>query len=105
MKVGNIKKAATVKIFLRLSFKNTQLLFLWKVLFNIIMRQILIDGFWELHKNMNCAFPLKKDLEYNRSITEFYNGNDDNVIAAELQLTKTRSTSFYKEQSFIASSC
>ena len=61
--------------------------------------------FGELHKNMNCAFPLKKDLEYNRSITEFYNGNDDNVIAAELQLTKTRPTSFYKEQSFIASSC
>ena len=46
MKVGNIKKAATVKRFFRLSFKNTQLLFLWKVFLNIIMRQILIDGFW-----------------------------------------------------------
>ena len=28
------------------------------VLFNIFMRQTLTDDFWELHKNMNCAFPL-----------------------------------------------
>ena len=60
MKVGNIKKPAAVKRFFRLSFKNTQLLFLWKVLFNIIMRQLLNDDFWELHKNMNCEFPLKR---------------------------------------------
>ena len=30
------------------------------VLFNIFMRQTLTDDFWELHKNMNCAFPLSK---------------------------------------------
>ena len=28
-------------------------------LFNIFMRQTLTDDFWELHKNMNCVFPLK----------------------------------------------
>ena len=35
-----------------------------------------------------------------RPITKFYNGDDVNVIAAELRLTKTRPTSFYKKQSF-----
>ena len=39
--------------------KNTQLLFLWTVLYNIFMRQTLTDDFWGLHKNMNCTFPLK----------------------------------------------
>ena len=33
----------------------------------------------------------------NRAITKFYNSNDVNVIALELQLIKTRPTSFYKE--------
>ena len=28
------------------------------VLFNIFLRQTLIDDLWGLHKNMNCAFPL-----------------------------------------------
>ena len=37
----------------------------------------------------------------NRPITEFYNGDDVNMIAAELCLTKTRPTSFDKKQSFI----
>ena len=31
-------------------------------------------------------------------ITKFYNGNDVNVIEAELQITKTRPNSFYKKQ-------
>ena len=59
MEVGNITKAATFKSFLHLSYKNTQLLFFVTVLFNIFMRQTLTDNFWGLHKNMNCAFPLK----------------------------------------------
>ena len=58
MEVGNITKAATFKSFLHPSYKNTQLLFLVTVLFNIFMRQTLTDDFWGLHKNMNCAFPL-----------------------------------------------
>ena len=33
----------------------------------------------------------------NRPITNFDNGNDVNVIAAELRLTQTRLTSFYKK--------
>ena len=59
MKVENNTKAATFKSFLHLSYKNTPLHFLWTVLFNIFMRQTLSDDFWGLHKNMNCAFPLK----------------------------------------------
>ena len=38
----------------------------------------------------------------NRStIDKFYNGNEVNVIAAELRLTKTRPTSFYKKHIFL----
>ena len=33
----------------------------------------------------------------NRSTTEFYNGDDINVVVAELRLTKTRPTSFNKK--------
>ena len=40
-------------------------------------------------------FPYEKIL--NRPITEFYNGDDINVIAAKLRLTKPRPTSFRKE--------
>ena len=59
MEVRNITKAATFKSFLRLSYKNTQLLFFVTVLFNIFMRQTLSDDFWGLRKNMNCAFPFR----------------------------------------------
>ena len=58
MEVGNIAKAATFKSFLHLSYENTHYFFV-TVLFNIFMRQTLTDDFWEIHKNMNCAFPLK----------------------------------------------
>ena len=37
----------------------------------------------------------------NRPITKFYNGDDVNVIAAELRLTKTRPTSFYKKHNLL----
>ena len=60
MEIGNITKAATFKSFLRLSYKNTKLLYFVTVLFNIFMRQTLTDDFSGLHKNMNCAFPLNK---------------------------------------------
>ena len=58
MEVENIIKSATFKSFLHLSNKNTQLLFFVAVLFNIFIRQTLIDDFLGSHKNMNCAFPL-----------------------------------------------
>ena len=58
MEVGNIKRAAIFKSFLDRSYKNTQLLILWTVLFNIFMRQTVTDDFWGLHKNMNRTFPL-----------------------------------------------
>ena len=34
--------------------------FLVTVLFNVFMRQTLIDDIWGLHKNMNCTFPSKQ---------------------------------------------
>ena len=37
----------------------------------------------------------------NRPITKFYNGDDVNVIAAELRLTKTRPTSFNKKHNLL----
>ena len=61
IEVGNITKATTFESFLYLSYKNTQLLVSKTVLFNIFMRQTLTNNFCELHKIMNCAFPLRKD--------------------------------------------
>ena len=40
-----------------------------RVLFNIFMRQKLADDFLGLHKNMNCAFPLKFALFNQGSLT------------------------------------
>ena len=50
MEVGNITKTATFKSFLHLIYENSQLLFCVTVLFNIFMRQTLINDFWGLHK-------------------------------------------------------
>ena len=50
IKVGNVTKAANFKSFLHLSYKNTELLFLW---------QCFLILSWDKHKNMNCAFPLR----------------------------------------------
>ena len=41
------------------------------VLVNIFMRPTLTHDFWGLHKNTNCAFPLKEiDIQYNISTME-----------------------------------
>ena len=58
MAVGNIKKAASFKSFLHLSYKNAKLPFFATVLFNTFMRQTLTNDFWELQKNVNRGFPL-----------------------------------------------
>ena len=42
---------------------------------------------------------LKKILS--RPITKFYNSDDTTLIAVELWLTKTRSTSFYKKHNLL----
>ena len=62
MEVENITKTATFKSFLLLSYKNTQLLFLQIMLFNIFMIQTLTDDFWgltqkfELRVSFNISF-------------------------------------------------
>ena len=65
MEAGDITKAFTSESFLYLIDKYTQLLFFLPVLFYIFMSQTLIDGFWGLHKNMNCAFPLNAVFIFN----------------------------------------
>ena len=44
---------------------------------------------------------IKIEKTLNRRITKFYNGDDVNVIAAELQLTETRPTSFNKKHNLL----
>ena len=44
---------------------------------------------------------IKIEKTLNRPITPFYNGDDVNVIAAELQLPKTRQTSFNKKHNLL----
>ena len=62
MAIGNVSKAATFKSFLHQSYKNKQLLFFVTVIFTYFMRQTLTNNFLELHKNKNCAFPLRKSV-------------------------------------------
>ena len=57
----------------------------------------LINQFVRIHTN--SLINIKKILH--RPTTKFYNGNDVNVIAAELRLTKTRSISFYKKHNLL----
>ena len=59
MELGNVTKAANFKSFLHLGYKNTQLLFLWTILFNIVMRQTLNNDYGGLHTKMDCAFPAR----------------------------------------------
>ena len=44
---------------------------------------------------------IKTEKTLKRPVTIFYNGGNVNVIAAESQRTKTRSTSFNKKEPFI----
>ena len=44
---------------------------------------------------------IKTEKTLNRPITKFYNGDDVNVIAAELRLAKTRPTSFNKKHNLL----
>ena len=60
MDIGNTTKVVTFKKKFHLSYKN-KITFFVSVLFNIFTRQSLTDGFWGLHENMNCAFPLRAE--------------------------------------------
>ena len=50
-------------------------------------------------------FPINIESILNRPITKFYNSDGVNVIAAELPLTKTRPTSFYKKHNCYKKQC
>ena len=47
---------------------------------------------------IHTSLLIKIEKTLNRPITKFYNGDDVNVIATEIRLTKTRSTSFNRKQ-------
>ena len=69
--------------------------------FNLLANKLpRIEQFGSL--NLIDLFILKDLLNpfLNRPIIKFYNSDDVNVIAAELWLIKTRSSSFTKKQSF-----
>ena len=57
-KFGNITKAASFKGSFSAKLEKHTITFFMTVLFNIFMRQTADDS-WGLHKNMNCAFPLR----------------------------------------------
>ena len=50
---------------------------------------------------INASSLIYTEKILNRPITKFYNSDDVNVIATELRLTKTRSTSFYKKHNIL----
>ena len=58
MKIGNVTKAATIKIFPQLNYKNIQLLIFVTVFFKYFHETNTNRCFCGLHKNKNCAFPL-----------------------------------------------
>ena len=49
----------------------------------------------------SSSFLIKIEKFLNRPITKCYNSDEVNVIAAELLLTKTKSTSFHKKHNLL----
>ena len=60
-------------------------------------KPLIISQFARIH--VSSLINIEKNL--NRSVPKFYNSNDANVIVAELRLTKTRPTSFYKKHNLL----
>ena len=61
------------------------------------LKPLIISQFARIH--VSSLINIEKNL--NRSVPKFYNSNDANVIVAELRLTKTRPTSFYKKHNLL----
>ena len=59
IEIRNVTKAAAFKRFLHQSYKNTQLISFATALFNYFHETNINQWFWGLHKNKNCAFPLR----------------------------------------------
>ena len=69
----------------------------YNIAVTIIFEGIVIFQFPRIHTSL--LIKIEKTL--NRPITKFYNGDDVNVIAAELLLPKTRPTSFNKKHNLL----
>ena len=55
---------------------------------------VFLIGWLKQFARIHTSSLVKTEKTLNRPITKFYNGDDVNVITAELRLTKTRPTSF-----------
>ena len=84
--------------------------------FNVCLHTNKVPKIWKLAKVVSVLKPKKPPNQFarihtsslikiektlNRPITKFYNDDDVNVIVAELQLTKTRPTSFNKKHNLL----
>ena len=63
--------------------------------------RVLISNVTIQFARIHTSSLIKTEKTFNRPITKFYNGDDVNVIVAELRLTKTRSTSFNKKHNLL----
>ena len=63
-----------------------------------MFQPLFLIQFARIHTNL---FYIKTEKTLNRPITKIYNGDDVNVITAELRLTKTRPTSFNKKYNLL----
>ena len=68
LKLKILQKMLLLKVFFHLSYKNTQLLFLWKWFLIFLCNKALTNNFWWLRKNKNWAFPLTSIATRNRNL-------------------------------------
>ena len=73
----------------------------WIVASLMLFRFFLYTFFLKQFARIHGSSLTKIEKILNRPITKFYNSSDVNVIAAELQLTKTRPTSLHKRQNLL----
>ena len=97
-KVRSVKSYKTDTLFQKVICKpislDPQMIKTWeKVFFDLLMNCNRPIQFARVH----TSSLIKIDKTMNRTITKFYNGDDVNVIAAELRLTQMRPTSFNKK--------
>ena len=62
---------------------------------------VFLIGWLKQFARIHTSSLVKTEKTLNKPITKFYNGDDVNVIAAELRLTKTRPTSFSKKHNLL----
>ena len=107
MEVGNITKAATKFLSAKL-WKHT-ITFSVALFFNIFKRQTLMDDFWGLNKNINCAFPLSlvyQNAQWKVKISEYSKVNHSKNTGREEALNFTVDINITPQNySFMSENC